>query len=159
MDEPFFYFTYMKKYLPLLFIGGIGAAAYFLYNRVQNSLSLIPDFVGIDVKFNGLVPYIQMRVRIVNTSGVPLIVQAINGNFYFNGQYVGRANTYATINIPANGETIAVVKVEASVMGFVTEIMRYINGDKYMLTANFVFDGAITAMGVTVPFKLSYKLV
>lgn len=151
----------MKKLLPYgLLLGGAVVLTWAL-RKINTYGSIVPDLIGVELKFQNLLPVVFLKFRIVNTAELPVKLTAIVGNLYMNGNLLGQANTTQIIDIAAGQTGYVNINFQPNISGVVQQItdLYKIAEGSYNASVKFTFDGYVTVAGVPVPVKLTYNLL
>ena len=132
----------------------LGAAAVGLYFwqkvRALGNLIFSPGQPTAMV-FDGSVPVMSFTVIVQNTSNQNLIFNSFAGNAFANSTFVGNVAMFQPVQVPANGQAIAVLHIRFRLLGIVQNIITAFQTKQFQ--QNMEIEGFANANGIQAPIK------
>jgi hypothetical protein len=141
----------------LLFVGIVGFVGWTFYSkaRAASTLIVLPGNVS-NLGFDGATPYIDLTLRLQNTSSSGFTVESLAGQLTCNDTYIGNISTFTPVHINANSEQLLPVRARLMLLGLVNEIVEAFNGSGFEKLIRI--DGFVNAGFVRAPLHVEFKI-
>lgn len=145
------------KSIPVILLGIAGFIGYKLFNKAKAGGDLVFFPRGIRaIRFEGANPILELNLGIANTSNQEFTINAIAGNLYTNGTYVGYVSNFNHTAIHAQTEVSLVVSCRMSLLGIVSQLLDGLQNGTWEQDVQLELNANVD--NISVPVKINYKL-
>src|SRR5690606_13280338 len=114
------------------------------------------NFSGVSLKFDGIIPILNLKFALGNPSTSSYTVQALAGDVYLNNSFLGQVQSYDPVTISPLGITNVTLTLKLSLLGAIEQIRKVLNKE---IGGKVQFNGSVTVSGASIPVNVSQNII
>lgn len=140
-----------------MLFAGAGVLLYSLLRKSAAGDDLVFYAKGIRaLRFEGSTPVLEMNLGVGNTSNQSFTINAIAGNLYTNGTYIGYVSNFNPVTIPPVKEAILPINIRMSLIGAVSQLIEGLTNGSW--SQDLELDLKTNVDNLVVPISIKYKI-